>query len=310
MGGWSVGGHTCHLHSMLGRISVSMSNAVHSWLEGQSRWTLFNSCWRAQKRHRRCLCSFTAFGVHRLRCRWHDSMKSSFNSSVLHPTSIHPPLCRCHKRPSSALCKPSLLPPSRESSHQLTGTHGLRTLFPCLQTVGGEAAKATTAHEFGDVMRCFVSKLITRMEDEGMRWLPIWSFDHARTHDCWHGGKAEGIPSAEWCSRLPLPVHCPDFQQVIEHTFGRFKRILHDFIYCVCASTGSPTISPEVLRSLCVQALLEATKKESINADVEKLPITLNMVAHDKGYLFQAVKNGRLRTFEGTGGDWPPKSYR
>ncbi len=159
-------------------------------------------------------------------------------------------------------------------------------------------------------MRCFDSDLQAAIARGNGGWTPTYSFDHSHAHDYWHGGTDPTLPASSWCTRLPLPKHSCDFQQVIEHTFGRFKRQLHQDIYKYCAAHNTPTVPIAAMRTLCVAALKAVTAAETIKADVAKLPIALNIVGHDKGCMFQMVADGRLQTFEGRGGDWPPKERR
>lgn len=158
-------------------------------------------------------------------------------------------------------------------------------------------------------MRCFDWKLRATMTAKGMDWVPIWAFDHAKPHDYWYNGTDPGLPSCGWCTRLRLPKHSCDFQRVIEHTFGRFKRFLHEAIYAYCASKSSVIPIPQ-MRTLCDKALSQAADPAAIAKDVAKLPGTLMIVGQDKGTVFQGVVDGHLHTFVGTGGDWPEKAWR
>jgi hypothetical protein len=179
-----------------------------------------------------------------------------------------------------------------------------------LQTQKGQEAKATTAHEFGDVMHCFSEKLEEVMAAQNMHFEPIWSFDHSHAHDFWVKGEDTRIRSPAGFVRMPLPAHCCDFQKVIEHTFGRFKKQLHDLIYRYCSSHATPDIPLAQMRQLCVQAIERAADKAAVKADVDSLPVTLQIVARDKSTVFQMAYKNRMRRLVGTGGDWPNKGFR
>ncbi len=148
------------------------------------------------------------------------------------------------------------------------------------------------------------------MKQAKMDFEVVWSFDHATIHDSWAQRVGEGRTGAAWCNRVELPVHCPDFQKVIEHTFGRFKHLLHGMIAQNCNFFGTVDLSNHQLRALVKEALAEAARPEVIAADVANLPCTLQVIAHAKGEEFLAVKNGREVWRVGSGGDWPTKKDR
>jgi hypothetical protein len=64
------------------------------------------------------------------------------------------------------------------------------------------------------------------------------------------------------------------------------------------------------MRQLCVQAIERAADKAAVKADVDSLPVTLQIVARDKSTVFQMAYKNRMRRLVGTGGDWPNKGFR
>jgi hypothetical protein len=159
-------------------------------------------------------------------------------------------------------------------------------------------------------MWCFKHALEKKMEETGIRFAPRWSFDHARPHDSWFGQTTTGLRPSAWCDRLDIPKHGSDIQRVIEHTWGRFKRDLHNQLYTCCSSTGHANPPLVKVRQLAVAALQSAARVESVAKDAAQLKYTLEVIAHEKDEVFYMVKDGREKEFVGSGGDWPAKAFR
>lgn len=291
---------------------------VRSRPEGLSHLAFFRVMGGVQKRHRRCLRVRTALGVHRRRCSPHVRAKSSFTPSLLAPTSTLPPAVQSQSAPSAGSRHNASLPPrSKLSSHQSSRRPGRRTPARAArpspaQTMKGKEAEGTTAAEFGDAMKCFRKAFEDLMHAWSKRegkpvWKGLWSMDHAKWHTAWQRGGHAGIEPSGWCELLPLPVPCPDFQQPIEHTFNRWKRLLHGHVYQHVAATGRPQPTTSELHALCQAALKEACRVESIAADVAHYRDFLEIVAHPEGEQF-VLPDGRVRT--GVAGGWAPGHHR
>lgn len=128
------------------------------------------------------------------------------------------------------------------------------------------------------------------------------SFDNASCHNI-----MPTVYETRGFKRVPLSAHSPDMHKVIEHTFARFKSVLHHRIYENFAKTGVVQPSKDDVKRLIEEALREVAKPTTIAADQQSLPITLQIIASDEGQRF-TVADGR--EFEGSGGNWPPRGFR
>lgn len=156
-------------------------------------------------------------------------------------------------------------------------------------------------------MRCFKHNSKVAMAKAGDEFEVPWSFDHAPCHQRWHNGKDESLPSAAWCTRMPLPMHCADFQQIIEHTVGRWKNNMHVLVVQWCAANPGVEMPRVVVKSLVKEAVMKACEKSAVAKDVARYRTFLDFVRHDAGELFTA-SNGCV--YQGVGGGWPPSAWR
>ena len=156
-------------------------------------------------------------------------------------------------------------------------------LYVLLQTQQGKPAKATTAEEFGHIMQGFNAKLQALKARAGDTGQTLWSFDHAHPHDCWYDKTGDRLPPSNWCKRLEIPKHAPDFQQIIEHTWARWKSSLRNAVYTDCSSTGAAVIPLPRLRKLAVDALQASVSPAMIAADIKNLQMTLRIVGATRG---------------------------
>lgn len=305
---------TSHRSSAAGKRADRVASAVRSGSDRGLHAAFFKAAAAVQKRHSKCFSRVTACGVQRRKCEPQDRRKLNCTPSLVLPSNAAP-----KKKPPSSLGRTPSFPPLKSAAaHQSGNAPCRRRLSPArAQTQQGKEAKALTSVEFGDILRGCENAVNSKKARGEFIGEPIWCFDNARPQT--HHGRARDEEAAErtgqgmhagW-ERLRPPPPCPDFQKVIEHTFGRFKTLLHEEIYgwhVKNPSTREPNVMPVAeVRAAAQRAIVKTASAATIKADVDSLVDTLEIIAHDKGVNFIGSR-GKVLT--GTGGDWPPKEYR
>lgn len=108
----------------------------------------------------------------------------------------------------------------------------------------------------------------------------------------------DGLPP-----RMPLAPRMPDGHKVVEHVFPNLKSSFFKKLIDV----GAANIDSKKAQDLLVEVFESKVTADSISHDTQTLPLTMKMIAKDKGKVFE-FGNGQYYT--GTGGGWPPKRFR
>lgn len=95
----------------------------------------------------------------------------------------------------------------------------------------------------------------------------------------------------------------PDGHKVVEHVFPNLKSSFFKKLIDV----GAANIDSKKAQDLLVEVFESKVTADSISHDTQTLPLTMKMIAKDKGKVFE-FGNGQYDT--GTGGGWPPKRFR
>lgn len=235
----------------------------------------------------------------------HDRVKKNLCSSFCRPiATLLPSGCWHHSTLSISMYSPSLCSLHIDFSNQHFIGYGFLTLLPFFIPAQptNEKDKGCTKREFADLVRCLLDVLQQKCRRAGIPIPKFLSFDNASNHDI-----NADVWTTRGLERVPLSTHSPDIHKVIEHTFARFKTLLHQKIFENFARKGVVQPSMHEVRRLIEEALHEVAKPATIAADQKTLPVTLQIIKHDEGQRFRLADG---REFEGSGGNWPPKGFR
>lgn len=174
-----------------------------------------------------------------------------------------------------------------------------RPLVACMQIISGEREAYTiTKEEFEDFLAAAHKKVVEKIAEGGVRWEPLYSWDHTALHENLDF-KRVGFSRHQ---RIQLGVRAPDMHKAIEHVFGYIKPRLHARLY-----QADYKATAVQCQQLAKQVFMETALADRIGRDVATLPLTYQVISKAKGKWFQDKK---LKWHCGTGGDWPPATYR
>lgn len=115
-------------------------------------------------------------------------------------------------------------------------------------------------------------------------------------------------------TRIRIPAHSPDCNQVVEHAISAVKDDITGQLYE--QSIKNPVITGDKLRSMGVTTFRRFEKGEiyrgAIKANVEKLPDVWGVIATptDEEYIVTtSVLLQHTKVCHGTGGDWAPPGW-
>jgi arylamine N-acetyltransferase len=167
-----------------------------------------------------------------------------------------------------------------------------------MQIASGERKALTiTREEFEDVMAEVHKKVLKMISDKGQSWQPLYSWDHTALHENVDYSRM-GFSKQQ---RVALGVRAPDMHKVIEHVFGYIKPRMHARLY-----QADYKVTALECQRLAKRVFMEAALAEKIKKDVASLPLTYKVINTKKGESFVVGKKVHF----GTGGDWPPSTYR
>ena len=174
-----------------------------------------------------------------------------------------------------------------------------RPLVACLQIISGERdAYTITREEFEDFLAAAHKKVVEKIAEGGVRWEPLYSWDHTALHENINYERV-GFSKQQ---RVQLGVRAPDMHKAIEHVFGYIKPRLHARLY-----QADYQATAVQCQNLAKQVFMETALANRIGRDVATLPLTYRVISTPKGQWF---KDGKGKVHYGTGGDWPPATYR
>lgn len=115
-------------------------------------------------------------------------------------------------------------------------------------------------------------------------------------------------------TRVRIPPHSPDCNQVVEHAIGTVKDDITGQLYE--QSIKNPVINGDKLRSMGVTTFKRFEKGEiyrgAIKANVEKLPDVWGVIATPTDEEYIVTTSALLqhtKVCHGTGGDWAPPGW-
>lgn len=164
-----------------------------------------------------------------------------------------------------------------------------------LQTGKGKRARNISTQEFAYVMKA----MDYEAREKGIK-KALYVADNASVHS--KLGRHSSCADLRY-PRLAIPARSPDINKVAEHTIANVKAGFFDLVYAY----PGPRLTARKAQKLLVQAFEERITSDSVAADAASLPLTLQVIAHDKDEQFEGV-DGQLHM--GSGGDWPAKRYR
>lgn len=169
-----------------------------------------------------------------------------------------------------------------------------------LQTIrGNKIAKGTTKEEFTDIMKKLVQVAREELAKVDPNLTPIFSYDNNKIQA---DAKLEamGITPEE---KLELPTYSPDMHKVIEHVFG----VLKGQLQAEMLKNNPSKLSTSTAQYMVKAYFMDGIHKESIQADVDSLPVTWHIISTPEGV--EAVgPDGKV--YRGTGGEWADTRHR
>lgn len=115
-------------------------------------------------------------------------------------------------------------------------------------------------------------------------------------------------------TRVRIPPHSPDCNQVVEHAIGTVKDDITGQLYE--QSVINPLIDATKLRKMAVTTFKAFEKgdiyKGSVKANVMRLPDVWGLIATptDEEYtITTGLLPGHSKVYHGTGGDWAPSGW-
>jgi hypothetical protein len=176
--------------------------------------------------------------------------------------------------------------------------------FSALQTKKGRDAESTVEEEVRDNLYLMVKHFREVTGEE-----PIIMMDNIRIQ--------ANVPDKKWecrygwmemdddlTTRIEIPTHSPDINQVVEHSIGAIKSGITDMVF---TEVAEHTVYSEVsLMRVCKAVMKKFEKGELFRKGVAhnfaKLPTVLEVIAAEEGEEVWDEK-GKLHT--GSGGNWP-----
>lgn len=115
-------------------------------------------------------------------------------------------------------------------------------------------------------------------------------------------------------TRIRIPAHSPDCNQVVEHAICAVKDDITGQLYY--QSLRSPVMDGVKLRSMAWNTFQRFEKKKiydgAVKANVERLPDVWGLIATPSDQEYTTTKHvqpTRNRAYPGTGGDWAPPGW-
>lgn len=183
-----------------------------------------------------------------------------------------------------------------------------------LQTKQGKPAQSTVQLEVEDNL--FL--LVTHFHRKTGGLYPVLVLDNIRIQDNVADDVLDsryGWLSLPTGSRIRIPTHSPDCNQVVEHVVAAVKDGVAGELYH--QALQNPVITAEQLTHMG-KAVFDKFKnkqlyKDGVAANVAKLPDVWGLIATPVDQQYQTTTHkcpSHNRTYTGTGGDWAPSGWR
>lgn len=176
--------------------------------------------------------------------------------------------------------------------------------FCALQTKKGKDAESTVEEEVRDNLYLMVEHFREVTNEE-----PIIMMDNIRIQ--------ANVPDKEWScrygdmqmdkqlmTRITIPKHSPDINQVVEHSIGAVKAGITEMVFMEVAE--QTVYSEHSLMRVCKEVMKKFEKgeifKDGVKNNFAKLPTVMEVIAADEG---EVVWDEKGKAHTGSGGNWP-----
>lgn len=174
----------------------------------------------------------------------------------------------------------------------------------CMQTKKGKDAESTVEEEVKDNLFLMVKHFKEVTGEE-----PIIMMDNIRIQ--------ANVPDKEWScrygdmqrpmgqlTRITIPVHSPDINQVVEHSVGAVKHGITDMVFTEVAEKKK--YKKHSLQRVCKAVMKKFERgeifKNGVAHNFRKLPTVLEVIAANEG---EEVWDEKGKVHRGSGGNWP-----
>lgn len=177
-----------------------------------------------------------------------------------------------------------------------------------LQTKDGREAQSTVQQEIEDNLYLIVEKFRQATGED-----PILIMDNIRIQAQVPDDMIDsryGILQLPAGSRIRIPAHSPDLNQVAEHSIAAVKMATREQLYRESVVTGK--LSPVGLQRIVEGVFHKFETAEiftgAVVKNVEKMPWVWQVISGDEGVVIHHPET--FEPYQCTGGDWAPGGLR